>query len=364
MFAILFSLVLAAGPDIHHNHSNVIDGCTEYIKVTPKLLEVKGFYLEPGKHVCIAVDTVFIFGEQLKITVSHYNNQTDQMNKPRSKSYFVGVSTWCKDRDDRCEIEYYTLVKVESKLKESQTIAIVGAERSIITKDKNLRVFNHSQIYFTTCRHFSLLAEYEVMRYWNKTDNTYWTSYYYLQTALITLDQPVEVYYRNNEERIRALSINGTVNNSEPLILMDHNSTDKKGTLTGTNNVLISLNLTDESLLSQKEFSYSARTYLRWSVEKRNKIVKDIYGRIKNDNRILYFGNLVGIYELEIWVFILFIVIIFLLVVSIIIACFVCIYRRLTNASTSDFQTESEPKSKSDITLSETSEASSSGDSI
>lgn len=326
---------------------SVIDGCKkdQYQIVNPGLLEYQLITVPANGYVCLAIDTVFIVGEKLKITVSQHNTT---YKKPKSSKYFIGVSTYCREGAHSCKIVHPTLLKIESSLSSEQQVYIIGAERSIKTRDYVERQYRHNQYYFSSYKSTSLLTEYTVSKV-NRTEGTYqdiWDEQYHLYSCPVTIDNDVTVSYRKNHNIIRVLS---NMNANVTL----QNLTDEKGTVNTKGATIVGLD--PKELPAEKIYEIESRAYVKWKLNGQNKNMRKFIGRIKNDNKILNFGNLVGIYELPIWAHILIIVIICLLVIAIIIALIICCWRFATVEDTTETAAEEKNlnESSDDVMLSE-----------
>lgn len=304
-----------------------IDGCDK-IETLNGYRYIGKTYYEPipaSSTKCYAIETAFLFGDNLKITPYFYSTTKNQYFAEEASSSFVGISTHgdineLEDHDVTVGPEYPTIIKVENTASSEKDFYIVIAIPSVEIEGAEQRS------YFATYG-----FTWKVNMAEDKSKNTF------VETIPIVLGGSGKVKWSGNNGNFICepqSEIAGwteatghvEVTAQKVAVAFAIAAGQKVGEQAKSGELKINETSSCYVLPKEDKESYDISTSTSWSFDGQPKFVPPFFGAIKNENKVLTKWNLVGPRDLPIWgylVALLVIIVVFLLIVIAIIVCYV-----------------------------------------
>lgn len=288
------------------NSTLPIDGCNEEnTHYLPGSMEGETFDSEmtARESGCLFIQTAFILGEKLKITVAFPEGDSG-WGKPVESTSFIGVSS--KSELITAEGKTYlapkrlTLIKLENTADKNTSVKVVTALPSVETTTELSQ-----RGYYSTLSSFKWPIKYSMN---DKNAGKI------VKMMVIPFKTGVVASFSGNDDGKvvqEEFDDDGRKEKSESEV--------KEGSFNGTQ-LTTDLSCQPRGNSSTGDVSAS----IKWTMIEQSSEVKKFIGAIKNQNAILNFANLVGPFDVPIWGYITAVCLVVVIIILLIVLCCCC----------------------------------------
>ncbi|EAY04103.1 hypothetical protein TVAG_483410 [Trichomonas vaginalis G3] len=271
---------------------------------------------------CFAVQTVFIFGEGLKLAASFYENGA--YGTAVESSSFAGVSSNSEIKTVNSEASLApskpTVVKLTNKKSTETTVVFVGALPSLTFESGDK--FN---MYYSSFSKLSFQTSYKEV---SESNKVYDIIYGFV---------PINVGGKM-DLKWSGLSKNGIIALSTSNDNESTTSEESSGEKSFSSSVVVTNKQNPGAEQKDGDYTIKISSKISYKISDRPKYVPQVFGSISNKNQIFNFWTLTGPIEIPIWGFIAaaaLIVFILILIICLCICCCCCKKKKSKKSSSS-----------------------------